>query len=71
MCVLQSEISASSVSAGDSHAALTAIQSELASLVDDVISLGQHLCAAAGIQFNSQEAGNNLRAAIVLGKKNH
>jgi len=66
VCVLQSEISASSVSAGDSHAALTAIQSELASLVDDVISLGQHLCAAAGIQFNSQEAGNNLRAAIVL-----
>lgn len=61
---LQSEISASSVSAGDSHAALTAVQSELTPLVDDVISLSQHLCAAAGIPFTVQDITNNLRASM-------
>lgn len=67
MGALQSEISASSVSAGDSHAALTAVQSELTPLVDDVISLSQHLCAAAGIPFTVQDITNNLRASMASG----
>ena len=68
MGVLQSEISASCVSAGDSHAALTALQSELTPLVGDVISLSQHLCAAAGIPFMAQDFANNLRASLATGK---
>lgn len=53
MAVLHSEITASSESAGDSRAALTALQSELSPLVDDVTALTLHLCAAVGIQTAS------------------
>ena len=51
VAVLHSEIAASSDSAGDSRAALAALQSELAPIVDDVVALGQHICTAAGIQL--------------------
>jgi len=43
------------------------VQSELTPLVDDVISLSQHLCAAAGIPFVAQDVANNLRASLAPG----
>jgi len=62
--VLHSEISASSESAGDSRAALVALQSELVPLLDDVSALGQHLCATAGIQTSSGGvSGSTIRSS--------
>ena len=65
--VLHSEMSASSESAGDSRAALVALQSELVPLLDDVSALGQHLCATAGIQISSGTVGgSNIRSSTGL-----
>ena len=51
--ILHAEMAVSSESAGDSRAALVALQSELAPLVDDITALGQHLCASAGLQASN------------------
>ena len=64
MAVLHSELTAASDFAGDNRAALTALQSELAPLVDDVTTLAQHLCSAAGIQVSgTQQGDSNSRSA--------
>lgn len=64
VAVLHAEMVASSESAGDSRAALVALQSELTPLLDDVSAVTQHLCAAASLPTASASNARNSAGEI-------
>ena len=59
VAMLHSELASTSELAGGNRAAMAALQSQLSPLVDDVTTLAQHLCMAAGLPVQGQALRNH------------